>query len=371
MIFFTFKTPSIARNEKDFSEPLREKLLQMDIFGSLVLMAAVTCLFLALQWGGVTKSWHSADVIGTLIAFGLITVLFVLIEWYQGDRALLVPHLLKKRVVCVGSIVSFLCVAALPKCFSPIELMRHSLGGAEFTLIYYIPIYFQSIQGTNAQESGVRNLAFIIAVSKYFETPSIASLRFIKLTAVAVFTVVSGAAITASGYFTPFVVVGSILMTIGSGLICTFTPTSSAGAWIGYQVLAGIGIGLCFQAPIMGAQALADSQDVSATTAILLFTQTLGGALMVSAAESGFTNKLIGQLAWKAPDVDPSAVIAAGASGLRNAFTQQQLVGVVASYMDGLKVAFIIIAALSGCATVASLAMPWTSIKGKEAAGAV
>lgn len=41
-----------------------------------------------------------------------------------------------------------------------------SLGGAEFTLIYYLPIYFQSILGVSAVESGVRNLAFVIAVSK-------------------------------------------------------------------------------------------------------------------------------------------------------------------------------------------------------------
>lgn len=41
-----------------------------------------------------------------------------------------------------------------------------SLGGGNFTLLYYIPIYFQSMLGVSAQDSGIRNLALIIAISK-------------------------------------------------------------------------------------------------------------------------------------------------------------------------------------------------------------
>ena len=176
----------------------------------------------------------------------------------------------------------------------------------------------------------------------------------------------SGAAISTIGYYAPFVVGGAILTTIGTGLIYTFNETSSSGVWIGYQILAGIGIGLCFQAPIMAGQALSDPQDVSATTAILLFFQTIGGAFMVSSAQAGFTNTLLKKLAIHAPDVDPHAVIAAGATKLRETFTDQQLPGILASYMDGLKVVFIIIVALAGCATITSVAMPWTSVKRKQ-----
>lgn len=57
---------------------------------------------------------------------------------------------------------------------------------------------------------------------------------------------------------------------IGCGMIYTFSTTSSSAVWIGYQVLAGFGIGFCFQAPIMAGQALSPPEDVSSTTAILL-----------------------------------------------------------------------------------------------------
>jgi hypothetical protein len=71
-------------------------------------MAAIVCLLLALQWGGVSKSWKSADVIGTLVGFGVLMIAFVVAEYLQGDRAMLVPSIMKQRVVLVGSLFSFL-----------------------------------------------------------------------------------------------------------------------------------------------------------------------------------------------------------------------------------------------------------------------
>jgi hypothetical protein len=182
----------------------------------------------------------------------------------------------------------------------------------------------------------------------------------------ALFTVIAGAAITTTGYFTPFIVLGAAIMTVASGLIYTFSENSTSSAWIGYQVLAGIGLGLCFQPPILASQALADPPDVSATTAIMLFFQTMGGAFMVSSAQAAFTNTLVEKLAIYAPGVDANVVIAAGVTKLRETFTGQELVGVVTSYMDGLKVAFAIVIALTGCATICSFAMPWISIKVKQ-----
>ena len=83
---------------------LKEKFLQMDFIGTFIIMAATICFILAMEWGGVTKPWHSASVIGTLVACGVLITLFILNEWWQGDRAQLVFNKLKERtllVVCV------------------------------------------------------------------------------------------------------------------------------------------------------------------------------------------------------------------------------------------------------------------------------
>ena len=41
-----------------------------------------------------------------------------------------------------------------------------SIGAALFVLVYFLPIYFQAVRNTTAQESGIRNLALVIAVSE-------------------------------------------------------------------------------------------------------------------------------------------------------------------------------------------------------------
>lgn len=42
-------------------------------------------------------------------------------------------------------------------------------------------------------------------------------------------------------------IVSSILAAVGTGMLSTFTPESGHAMWIGYQCLAGIGIGLGMQ----------------------------------------------------------------------------------------------------------------------------
>ena len=95
------------------------------------------------------KPWNDNDVIGTLLGFGLLLVAFVAVEYKQGQYAMLVHKLLKKREVLVGAIFSFF------------------ISGALFTLIYFLPIYFQAIRGASAVGSGIRHLALVIPICGY------------------------------------------------------------------------------------------------------------------------------------------------------------------------------------------------------------
>ena len=122
--------------------------------------------------------------------------------------------------------------------------------GSHIVLIYYIPIYFQSIEVVAAIEPGVRNLLFIIAVS--------------------IFTVVSGVLISMTSYPAPFLTVDAALATIRCGLIYTLDIGNSTGKWTGYEILAGVGSGLGVQFPIIMTQAYSDADDMAATTAILM-----------------------------------------------------------------------------------------------------
>ncbi|KAE8448022.1 hypothetical protein EG329_009945 [Mollisiaceae sp. DMI_Dod_QoI] len=330
IILLFFKTPKGAINANDTT--LREKILQMDLPGAGLIMAAVICYVLALQDGGVTRPWNSSVVIGLLVGFVLIFVAFGVVEYLQKDRALLLPRLMKDRTMLV-------CCA-----FTAL------LSGSFFVLLYYLPIYFQSVQGVSASESGVRNLPLILSMT--------------------LFIIISGGLLTAFGHFAPFLVLGAAITCVGGGLLYTLDIGSPSSRWIGYQILAGIGLGISFQTPIMVGQALAAPRDVATVTAILMFIQTIGGALLVSAAQAAFVNTLISQLQVNSPDINPALVIAAGATGLRDAFTEMQLPGLLISYMAALRVAYAISIATGGAAALVGLFAPWTSIKGKASMGA-
>ena len=170
-------------------------------------------------------------------------------------------------------------------------------------------------------------------------------------------------------------VAGGVLSAIGAGLIYTLDIGTSSSAWIGFQALIGIGIGLSIQVPIIVSQAIVSAEDVSSITAILIFFQTFSGAIFVSVAQTLFANKLKQEVPRLLPGVEPGLVIATGATELRKVFTPEQMPAVIQSYMAGLKDAYALAIALACMAAVwgfAIVAFDRRSLKGKTiSAGAV
>lgn len=229
IILIFFRTPQAAT---PLQAKLKEKFLQMDFVGTFTIMAAGICYILVMQWGGVTKAWDSSAVTGTLVGFGLIISVFVVLEWRLGERAMILFRLLRVRAIAVGTLFIFF------------------LGGAFFTLLYYLPIYFQAVSGVSAARSGIHNLPLILGVS--------------------ICTILSGVLITMFGHCMPSLVVGGALTTVGAGLLFTLDMGTNPPSWIGYQALAGIGIGLSIQVPMISAQAVVAPSDISSATAMIL-----------------------------------------------------------------------------------------------------
>ena len=303
----------------------------MDIPGTFTIMAGVVCYLLALQWGGITKAWSDSPVVGTLVGFALFLVLFIIIEWRTGERALLPGRILRQRNVLVNIIYVLFIV------------------GPMLIQIYYLPIYFQSIEGVSAAQSGIRNVPLVVSVG--------------------LSTIISGVLITVFGQFGYLMVIGAAMEIIGSGLIYTFEIDTSTGQWIGYQIVVGVGVGIGAQIPIIVNQACAAPSDLASTSAITLFFQTIGGAFWVTAGQSAFANRLLQRLPETAPTVIPQEVLAAGATELHLLFTPEQIPGILEAYMDGLKLAFLLCIVLAAITLVVSVFPKWVSLKGKVSAG--
>ena len=327
VIVLFFKPPPFAAPQK---ASWRDIILQLDPLGITLLVGAVLCYLLAFQWGGVTKAWSHRDVVGTLVGFCVIIILFGINEYVLEERAMMPGRLFRNRTIVV--------------CFAFMFL----LSGSFFNILYYLPIYFQSVHGVSPASSGVRTLPLVLGNG--------------------VVATLAGAALGILGYYMPFMFLGGALTTVGSALLYTLEISSGSSKWIGYQALAGIGIGLTIQVPMIVNQASVDMADMSAISAITLLFQSLGGSVSVQAAQAAFSNKLLHKMRDGAPHLDPGLALSTGASELARVFDAADLPVVLDAYMGGLKDAFIIATALAGAAAVASFFVGWRSLKGGNGA---
>jgi hypothetical protein len=87
--------------------PLKTKLRKLDVPGIILMISSVSCLFLALQEGGVKEPWGSARPIGLLVGFGLLFIIFGIWQWKAGEDATVPVRYLKDRTVIWGSLYLF------------------------------------------------------------------------------------------------------------------------------------------------------------------------------------------------------------------------------------------------------------------------
>lgn len=67
-----------------------------------------------------------------------------------------------------------------------------------------------------------------------------------------------------------------------------------------------------------------------------------------------------------APNVDPQAVIQAGATEIRSTFAADAVPGIVEAYLKGLRAVYIMIIAFTGAATLAAAANKWEKLSLKK-----
>ncbi len=216
----------------------------------------------------------------------------------------------------------------------------------------------------SASESGIRTLPYILAVCESPLFPPYLLLLRSRLTwsLPALSVIVAGQGVTATGYAVPWMTFGGVLATIGAGLIYTFDLNSPARTWIGYQILGGLGVGLSFQIPVMLVQSTTREKFIPQATANLLFLQTTAGAFGVSAAQAAFQNKLLQQLPVWAPEVNPFAILHAGATDITKLVPPDSVQGVLQAYVEGFRETLIVAIALSGASVISTLGFRMTTI---------
>ncbi|KAK8023800.1 MFS toxin efflux pump [Apiospora rasikravindrae] len=305
------------------------KLRQLNIPNLFIFTASVVCLLMALEWGGTTYSWSSGRIIALLVVSGALFAGFVGLEAAQKDLATIPTSVVFNKTAGLCLLYAFGASAA----FNVVD--------------YFLPIWFQAIKGASAAESGQMLLPSIISLS------------------VAAFS--SGFIVSAIGYYTPHMLIGSPLMGIGSGLLTTLTPTSGPAAWIGWQVIFGLGMGFAITQPWSAIQTALAAKEVPLGMSAVSFAISIGAALSTSISQNVFANLLRRGLR-DIPGVDADALIRQGATELLKAVPETEKAQVLDVYNFALTSTFWVCVTLVSLGMLAALCMDWNCVKSAEAA---
>lgn len=143
------------------------------------------------------------------------------------------PHTANSRSICGANLI-----------------ILSSANLANFQVLFYLPIYFQSIHGQSAIASGVNSLPFMA----FFAAGSM----------------LSGFLIGKTRLLQPYELVSGLLATVGAALLYTLDTNSSKARYIGPQVIFGIGIGLGNQVPMTALQSFSKPEHIAPTTGVML-----------------------------------------------------------------------------------------------------
>ncbi|KAI1402964.1 major facilitator superfamily domain-containing protein [Hypoxylon fuscum] len=303
------------------------KVKQLDPIGNLAFFPGIVCLVLALQWGGTKYSWNNARIIVLLVLCGVLCLVFVGIQIWKKEDATVPPRIFKQRSIAACAWFGF---------FN---------GAGMMVMMYYLPIWFQAVKGVSAIESGIMLL------------PMILSTVFGSLS--------SGVIVSKVGYYTPFFLLSSAIMSIGAGLLATLTPSTSQDKWVGYQILFGIGLGFGAQQPLNVVSTVLEKSDIATGSAVVMFTRFLGSAIFLPVAQTIFLNSLVSRLI-NLPGVSPGAVSGGGATELRNLVSGDDLTVLLADYNEAIIDVFYMVIATCAITMFGSIFVEWRSLKARS-----
>lgn len=307
---------------------IRQQLVQLDLPGEALLFPCIICLLLGLQWGGSTYPWSDGRIIALFVLFGVLLIGFVVVQIFTQKTATIQGRVIKNRSI-IGGMWFVICLAS-----------------AMMMMIYYLPIWFQAIKGVSAVQSGIDTIPLVLAL--------------------VLGAICAGQLTGRFGYYTPFILASAVLMPIGCGLLMLLDIDTSEGKWIGFQILAGFGLGLGMQQASVAAQTVLEKKDVPMGVSLMFFCQMLGGAIFVSVGQNVFGSYLVSQLVKLVDGLKPEDIVNTGATELRNVVSADQLDEVLKIYNLALRQCFLVATAVAALSILGAVLIEWRSVKGKQ-----
>lgn len=215
---------------------------QIDWTGAGLLVVGMSLLLVGVQSFG-QKTTISAGALAYAISGLVIVAGFVCWET-RATEPILPLRLFTNKVFAVATTLSLIT------------------GAVMFGAIIFLPQYLQTVRGVSPTVSGLRLL------------PLLAGLLLSSIA--------SGRLISRWGHYKPFVVLGTAIVALGTGLLTQMTVTTSTVAFSLMVFVVGVGLGMFMQTLVLAVQNAIDRSDMGVGTSAVTFFRTLGGAIGAS-----------------------------------------------------------------------------------------
>jgi EmrB/QacA subfamily drug resistance transporter len=242
--------------------PFRRVRRRIDYLGSVLLVAAVSCVVTATTWGGTTFPWGSVQIVGLAVAAVVLLAGFVAWE-ARVSEPILPLHLFRNPIFTIAVAITGL------------------LGLALFGAVVYLPEYLQVVRGASAISSGLQLIPLTLGI--------------------VVASAGSGQLISRIGRYKVFPVIGAALLTVGFWLLSHIEVGTSTAVLSGWMLVVGLGIGCIMQVAVLAVQNAAAYRDLGTATSATVFFRLLGGSLGTALFGAVLLNRLQHNLAVLLP----------------------------------------------------------------------
>lgn len=298
----------------------------IDYLGALLILLSATCFILLTSLGGNTYPWTSTPI----YLFGILGVVFAIIWVFveRGAREPVLPlHLFTIRTFSVSSAMSFI------------------VGFAMFGAIIFMPLFLQIVRGLTPTISGLGLLPLMIGL--------------------VVMSIGSGIVITKTGRYRAFPVIGTVLTGVGLFFLSFIHVSTSTTIMYLDLFILGLGLGSLLQVLVLVAQNAVPYGELGVATAGITFFRTIGAAFGTAIFGAIFTNLLESKLRSALHGKSlPRGLTSSGFSPkVVHALPPAVHSAVVHSYANSLDTVFLIAVPVAALAFFLSWALPFVRLR--------
>lgn len=237
---------------------LWETIRRIDFLGLFTESAFIILILIPISQGGHPGTpWDSPLVIAMLTVGGCLGIAFLIVEW-RATLPMMPLDMFRRPSVAAMLAQSFL------------------FGASYYAYLYYLPLYFQNVQGLSPLMSAVVFLSLVIPQSAA--------------------SVVAGFYMSKFNRYIEVVYWGFGIWSVGSGLMIMSDENTSLGLVAFFLILTGSGTGSIFQPTLVALQAHCPKEQRAVITSNRNTLRSLGAAVSIAVSGSLLANTLRGSL---------------------------------------------------------------------------